>query len=311
MKKIKNLVVALMSLMVMFAFTGCMEVNENIKINNDGSVNVSDEIYIDKKAYFDAINEGRIKANGPAMTQKEMKEAEESLIDGNGYKLIKKDGKEYYYQKVINSKLSNKEVNKSLNESGSVGYVKNNVFYLSVKKYKDKDIDSAVSNSDVDIDLSKALKIVYKVQFPKEIKSVSGGKISPANKKVAVFEISYGKKINIFATTSKNVTVKSVKNKIKESNTVAKTKVTKKSPKKKSVVLNLKKVKGATEYEVVYSTNKNFKNKKVKKTSSAKVTIKSLKPGKKYYVKVRAVKNNYAQKYVYSSWTKTSFKTKK
>lgn len=44
---------------------------------------------------------------------------------------------------------------------------------------------------------------------------------------------------------------------------------------------------------------------------SVKATIKKLKKGKKYYVRVRATKTNYAGIKVYSKWAKKSVKTKK
>lgn len=67
-----------------------------------------------------------------------------------------------------------------------------------------------------------------------------------------------------------------------------------------------KKVSGASGYEIQYSTSSKMKNVKkvtVKKGSTLKKTIKSLKTGKKYYIKVRAYKTVNSKK-VYSSWSK-------
>lgn len=53
----------------------------------------------------------------------------------------------------------------------------------------------------------------------------------------------------------------------------------------------------ATGYEIQYSTDKKFKNKKmtnsavIKKNKTTSTTLKKLTKGKKYYVKIRAYKN--------------------
>ena len=75
---------------------------------------------------------------------------------------------------------------------------------------------------------------------------------------------------------------------------------------KKSIKVTWKKAKAdTTGYQIAYSTNKNFKNVKyvkvkgIKKTST---TIKKLKAGKKYYVKIRAYKTKGGKPY-YSAWS--------
>lgn len=64
-----------------------------------------------------------------------------------------------------------------------------------------------------------------------------------------------------------------------------------KNSKSKQCVVKIKKVSGAAGYDVVYSTDKKFR-KSVKKINSRKnqATIKKLKKGKTYYIKVRAYK---------------------
>ena len=61
-----------------------------------------------------------------------------------------------------------------------------------------------------------------------------------------------------------------------------------------AMALSWKTVKGADGYQIISSTSKNFKkNKKtlyIKKQSTKKTTLKKLKSGKKYYVKIRAYK---------------------
>lgn len=90
--------------------------------------------------------------------------------------------------------------------------------------------------------------------------------------------------------------------------------VTVKSPKSKQIKVSWNKAEFAQGYEVQYSTSGSFKSKKTAKISKASTvskTIKKLKPGKKYYVRVRsyAVVNG---KKVYSAWSKKkSIKVKK
>ena len=65
-----------------------------------------------------------------------------------------------------------------------------------------------------------------------------------------------------------------------------------------------KKVSGAAGYEMVYATNKKCtKNKKTVRFTSTSKTVKSLKKGKTYYVKVRAYKLDSANKRVYGKYS--------
>ena len=74
------------------------------------------------------------------------------------------------------------------------------------------------------------------------------------------------------------------------------------SGKKAKVVA--KSVSGASGYQVVYAKNKSFTKGKAYKFASGKsVTLKDLKKGQKYYVKVRAYKTDSAGKKVYGSWS--------
>ena len=84
----------------------------------------------------------------------------------------------------------------------------------------------------------------------------------------------------------------------------AKVKVVKLKAKKKKLNVSWKKVSGATGYEVKAATNNKFtKNKKTVTVKKNKVTIKNLKPKKKYFVKVRAYKLANGRKY-YGKWSK-------
>ena len=75
----------------------------------------------------------------------------------------------------------------------------------------------------------------------------------------------------------------------------------------KKINLTWSKISEATGYQVVYSTSKNFtesttKKVNVKKASTIKATLKSLRKGKKYYVKVRAYKTADGKK-IYSAYS--------
>lgn len=73
----------------------------------------------------------------------------------------------------------------------------------------------------------------------------------------------------------------------------------------KKITVRWKKVTRATGYEIQYSLNKSMKNAKTKKVSSKKLsnTISNLKKGKKYYIRIRAVRKytNPSKKSKYSN----------
>lgn len=83
-------------------------------------------------------------------------------------------------------------------------------------------------------------------------------------------------------------------------------KPTLKNKKKKQLTITIKKVTGAAGYQVTYSTDKNFKKKvtKTKNITKNTLTLKNLKKGKTYYVKVKAYKKDSAGKKVYSKFSK-------
>ena len=84
----------------------------------------------------------------------------------------------------------------------------------------------------------------------------------------------------------------------------AKIKNVKVKAKKKKLNVSWKKVSGATGYEVMSATNNKFtKNKKTVTVKKNKVTLKKLKPKKKYFVKVRAYKLANGRKY-FGKWSK-------
>lgn len=81
------------------------------------------------------------------------------------------------------------------------------------------------------------------------------------------------------------------------------TKLSKVTAKKKAICVKWKKqIKQTTGYEIQYSTSKKFagaKTKVIKKNKTTTVTIKKLKPKKKYYVRVRTYKTVKGKKFYY------------
>ncbi len=80
--------------------------------------------------------------------------------------------------------------------------------------------------------------------------------------------------------------------------TIAKAKIkSAKNSKKKSIVVKFNKLKNAKKYQIKYSTKKSFKNAKVKTVAKTTYTIKKLKKGKTYYVKVRGINGKVVGKW--------------
>ena len=73
--------------------------------------------------------------------------------------------------------------------------------------------------------------------------------------------------------------------------------------KKRQAKVSWKKVSGAQGYQICYSTSKKFKNKKQLLTKNNKVTLKKMKSGKTYFVKVRVYTLDEKKK-VYGKWSK-------
>lgn len=74
--------------------------------------------------------------------------------------------------------------------------------------------------------------------------------------------------------------------------------------KSKKLSIKIKKISGAKGYEVSYATNKKFKSAKKKTTNKTTITLKNLKKGRTYYVRVHAYKLDSANKKVYGKWSK-------
>lgn len=72
---------------------------------------------------------------------------------------------------------------------------------------------------------------------------------------------------------------------------------------KKKIRCKIKKVSGATGYQIYYATNKKFKKKKKRNVKKTTFVLKKLKKKKTYYVKVRAYYEKNGKK-TYSKWSK-------
>lgn len=96
-------------------------------------------------------------------------------------------------------------------------------------------------------------------------------------------------------------------------NRTPKPSVKKLTSKKKAIGVKWNKKAGVTGYQIQYSTDENFSNAKkvnVKGANKASATVKKLKKGKRYYVRIRTFKTVDGKKY-YSSWSKAkTVKTK-
>ena len=103
-----------------------------------------------------------------------------------------------------------------------------------------------------------------------------------------------GTKITIDSTVDADTTIYAHWDKVKKPAKVKKPTV--KNSAKKAITVSFKRVKGADGYQISYSTSKKFAKGTVKKVTSTQVstTIKKLKKGKTYYVKVCAYKKDSA-----------------
>lgn len=324
MKSIKTKMIALM-LVVMLAFTGCATQKTGVVINSDGSAKMTTEIKMDKKAMIDGYVEmsktmgQEIKADeAEVMLNVTMKQM--SGEDDLDIKTITEDGKEYYYIKETRN-IKKSKLQSEFAAEGCQSYVTTDTFYLKGEMYGSMDIsveEMLAAYKEMGVEMKEEdVSMSMTVQFPNDIVSTNGTKDS-TNAKVVTFNIPLSGKVDMFATTKADVTASNVKATIKKLNTVKTTKIKKlkankikKNAKKATVTLKFRKVSGAKKYEIQYGTKKNFKKVETKKTKKTTYTIGKLKKGKKYYVRVRVIKKNYAGMDIYSKWVKKSVTTKK
>ena len=116
-------------------------------------------------------------------------------------------------------------------------------------------------------------------------------------------------------TTTKTTTNTKATKKATNKNKPKKTKIKSVKGKKNGFKITWKKVSGVKGYQIKYSTNKYFfesltKSKNVKKAKTTSATVKNLRKGKTYFVKVRTYKIIKGKK-VYSNWSKVKTVTAK
>lgn len=169
-----------------------------------------------------------------------------------------------------------------------------NVKSSYTKKYGDKSFKIKPSVSD------KA-KVSYKSSNAKVVTVSKKGVIKPVNTGVAYVTVSTK------ATSGYSAAKKQIKITVKPKTQTVRSL---KSSKKAEMTVTWKKDTKATGYQIQYSTNSKMKSAKtvrIKKNTTYKQTIKKLKKGKKYYVRVRSyktVKVNGKSVTVYGSWSK-------
>ena len=330
MKTMKTKIVAIM-LVLALALTGCVTQKSTVVINSDGSAKMTTNIKVDKQAAIQAYIQ-MMKSQGQTVSEAEVTALITLMLpklkdEGIDVKTVTENGKDYY---VIDysQNIKKGDLQKEFGVEGFDTYVTTDTFYMNgdiMKLLDAEDVDIFAAYKEMGVELKEEdIQTSITVQFPNAIVSTNGAK-DASNPNAAIFSkddmtiIGSGKlTVNMFATTKAGVTEASVKATIKKLNTVKATKIkslkankVKKNAKKATVTLKFKKVKGIKKYEVEYSLKKNFKKSKVKTAKKTTYTIKNLKKGKKYYVRVRATKTNYAGNAIYSKWVKKSVKTKK
>lgn len=279
-------------------FAGCAQADMDIVIHSDGSGSISVQVRIDKEQYLASVRE-MCTAMGEEVTERELSELASSLEQA-GYQSVTVDGKEYY-QMAETQEITKGKLQTFFGGTDLVSYVTVDTVFLELRP------DDILQTQDLGIDLpADAVTSAATVQLPNAIVNTNGT-IDAENPCKVSFD---GQSKEIFATSKSGLTIDSLKAEIKKLNAVKAPKITKLTSGKTSIKLKFKKVKSAKRYRIQYATKKNFKN-AVTKTSKKNVyTIRHLKRNKQYYVRVQAMKKNYAGVTVYSAWTKKSVTTK-
>lgn len=316
MKNIKVKVMALV-LVIAMVFTGCMNETCDIKINSDGSALGKVEMLVDRQATIDGYK--KIAAQtGEKIDETELTKQLDSSMTEQGYKKVVVDGKEYY-QMNKTQVIKKGNLQKEFATDGQPSYVTTDTVYfeMDMSAAEDNEDMSQISALTQGSDMKLDLKITFNVEMPKKIVNTNGviDKENP-NKASITTTMNAGKKIVVFVTTKAGTTIASTKALIKKLNTVKVPKIKKakankvqKNAKKATVTLKFNKVQGAKRYQIQYGIkNKKAITKYVKKNT---VVLKKLTKNKKYVIKVRAEKKNYADQTIYSKWSKKTVKTKK
>lgn len=317
MKKIKVLSLVMV---VILTLTACMKEDAQVKVLSNGYVTMDATIDIQKESMDKVLKEMNV---SPTDLDPSMKEV---TIDGVQYYEMKETEKKTY-----------KEFMDEDEDKGT--YVSKDTFYVSSKATASSagdadELQQLMEYYGLDSASMEDMIITYSIEFEQDIVRTNGT-IDENNPKKANFVIKGNENTSnytVFATTNANVTEQSVIDKIKAanantnvtdkkttdkskaSNTIGKPKLkkvkankVKKKAKKATITVKFSKVSGAEKYKVQYSTKKNFKKSKTKTTKKTSYTIKNLKKGTRYYIRVYAVK----KKLVSKASNKKSVKTKK
>lgn len=325
MKHIRKKMIALI-LVVMLAFTGCVQEQSSIKINANGTATIRNTVHLEKEATDSAVSKFKMLMKSQGLTDEELEKLSteallKEMFEVKDVKTTTIDNKQYYTVAMAQNITKNEL--KTLFAEDPNSYVTADTVYATLdygrilKDMEDsEDFSVGMALLGLDMDLSK-ISVNMEIEMPANIVNTTG-KIDSTNKKKVSYSFTLDQKTTIFVTTKEGVTIGSVQKIVKKSNKIGKTKIKKlkadkikKNAKKATVSLKYKKVKGAKGYEIQYATKKNFKGKKIITTKKTSYKIKKLKKGKKYYVRVRAYKENMIGNPVYSKWVKKSVKTKK
>ena len=258
--------IAALLLAVIMVFTGCAQVDVNMKLNSNGTGNAEMLITINKSQANEALKKmGATDSQINDFWREYQNQLKENTASSNiTYSEEVIDGKSYI-------KLQNKQTLRKGKLTVDYGAGPNS--YLSTETVyqliKPETVDSAADLSAVNTD---DIEMNITFTFPKEIVSTNG--TLSADKKTVSYKVALDKTTELFATTK------------------------------------FKKVSDAVSYEVQCSTSKKFTKAKTLTTKKTSYTVKKLKKGKKYYVRVRAKKLNLIEDDVYSKWVKKSFKVK-
>lgn len=205
--------------------------------------------------------------------------------------------------KVVNAQYLQPGGSANIDFSKKIGYTASfSSTYTNVTTDKDITVKWSANTYKVSFDANKgkASKTSINVKYDSKFGTLPTAK--RRNYKFAGWYTSAGKKITASTknTYAQAITLKAKWTKV----SVAKGKISKlRSPKKKTIKINIKKVSVATGYTIQYSTKKNMKGAKTINTKNTSKTISKLKSGKKYYVRVRAIKKDSLNKNVYGKYS--------
>lgn len=310
-------------LVVVMMLVGCVPEKMEITINPDNSGEAKLTINLDKAF----INE-KLKEQG--VTDKEIENYWKEFIDvyqrmGINFKTVRVNEKECL-QVVETKKLRKGKLTQDLGLS-DYSYITADTVYSEVNivnfvpSYYGKEelaLKELLLNSGITVDLSLTL--------PNDIVNTNGT-VSLESKRTVNFSfpienLRVEKKYIMFATTKSGITQTSIRKKVKAANTIAKPEIkkvkannVKNDDKYASITVKWSKVKGAKKYEIILAPKKKWVNIishiKTKYTKNNSITFKKLKKNKKYYIRVRAVKTNFAGSIISSKPAKESVRTKK